>query len=156
MDNEAEIKCDSKANVEDEEFEAQIGLKDFNNPDSSPEIYSNNAASDIIDESKETEAKLSDTECDVETITAKGNDNTEDSSKEDMEGVISVDITPEKDGGVLKKILKEGEGDEYPGYGDRVSVHYTGWRLGKEAVEFDSSRKGERFEFSLGRGMILP
>lgn len=84
-----------------------------------------------------------------------GEANPEDISKAEFSDVISIDITPEKDGGVLKRILKEGAGEEYPGYGDRVSVHYTGWRLAKEPVEFDSSRKGEKFEFNLGRGLFF-
>lgn len=78
-------------------------------------------------------------------------DDNQDEERFDFDDV-TLDITPDKSGGVLKKILKEGEGDECPGFGDRVSVHYTGWRLGKEPVEFDSSRKGQKFEFNLGRG----
>lgn len=68
---------------------------------------------------------------------------------------VTLDITPDKSGGVLKKILKEGEGEECPGFGDRVSVHYTGWLLGKDPVEFDSSRKDQKFEFNLGRGLVI-
>lgn len=75
--------------------------------------------------------------------------------KVEFSDMVSIDITPEKSGGVLKRIVKEGEGEEFPGYGDRVSVHYTGWRLGKEPIEFDSSRKGDRFEFNLGRGTVI-
>lgn len=67
----------------------------------------------------------------------------------------TFDITPEKNGGVLKRIIRGGEGEESPGYGDKVSVHYTGWLLTKEPKEFDSSRKGEKFEFNLGRGKFL-
>lgn len=114
-----------------------------------------NFSSDITPELGEAETNVNEAESDIETFSAKDDINSDNSSEVNMENVISVDITPEKDGGVLKKVLKEGEGEEYPGYGDRVSVHYTGWRLGKEPVEFDSSRKGERFEFSLGRGMIF-
>lgn len=153
MDNTNEIKYDSvesEAVVKDAECNEKIACsKD------SPKIDSCNFSSDIVSELGETETNVNDAECDIETFSAKDCNNLENSSEVDVENVVSVDITPEKDGGVLKKVLKEGEGEEYPGYGDRVSVHYTGWRLGKEPVEFDSSRKGERFEFSLGRGMLF-
>lgn len=156
MDDKADIKHDLnevKPNSNDEES-AEISLNDSTEPDPSPEIDSNNVSSHTNCETGETETKINNTECDVETINAENDENTENSPEIDPEAVISVDITPEKDGGVLKKILKEGEGDEFPGYGDRVLVHYTGWRLGKEPVEFDSSRKGDKFEFNLGRGKI--
>ncbi|XP_071038458.1 peptidyl-prolyl cis-trans isomerase FKBP4 [Parasteatoda tepidariorum] len=64
------------------------------------------------------------------------------------------DISPDLSNGVRKQILKEGEGDEYPGYGDKVSVHYTGWLMSNREV-FDSTRKGESVEFSLGRGQVI-
>lgn len=150
MDNTAKIKRDSEAVVKDAECDEKIA-----SPMDSPKIDSDIFSPHITTELGETETNVKDAECDIETFSAKDSNNLENSSEVDMENVVSVDITPEKDGGVLKKVLKEGEGEEYPGYGDRVSVHYTGWRLGKEPVEFDSSRKGERFEFSLGRGMIF-
>lgn len=50
------------------------------------------------------------------------------------------------------QILKEGEGEEGPLQGDRVSVHYIGI-LAEDGSKFDSSREsGERFEFTLGKG----
>ena len=62
-----------------------------------------------------------------------------------------VDITPDKDGGVLKTILREGEIDDYPGYGSEVFVHYTGTLLNGE--KFDSSKdRNELFSFKLGEG----
>lgn len=62
-----------------------------------------------------------------------------------------IDISPDKDGGVLKKILKEGEGDECPGAGSEVFVHYTGTLLSGE--KFDSSKdRDELFSFKLGEG----
>lgn len=69
-------------------------------------------------------------------------------------GPNAVDITPEKDGGVLKEIIKEGEGTEYPGTGCTVTAHYHGTLL--DGTVFDSSKEsGKPFEFTLGKGMRL-
>ena len=65
-----------------------------------------------------------------------------------------TDITPTQDGGVLKKILVEGVGEEKPTPGDKVSVHYVGTL--EDGTEFDSSRnRGEKFEFELGKGRFI-
>ncbi|XP_071956292.1 peptidyl-prolyl cis-trans isomerase FKBP4-like [Antedon mediterranea] len=66
------------------------------------------------------------------------------------------DITPKKDGGVLKKIIKEGDTTEsdQPRLGDEVSVHYVGTLLSGE--QFDSSRdRGSLFQFKLGKGQVI-
>lgn len=63
----------------------------------------------------------------------------------------SIDISPNKDEGVLKEVLQEGEGELYPPSGSKVKVHYTGTLL--DGTKFDSSRdRGEPFEFDLGKG----
>jgi len=43
--------------------------------------------------------------------------------------------------------------------GDKISVHYTGWLWedGAKGEQFDSSRdRGRPYDFSLGRGMVIP
>lgn len=68
-----------------------------------------------------------------------------------MVATEAVDISPKQDGGVLKQILKEGVGEEFPPQGCRVKVHYTGTLL--DGTQFDSSRdRGQPFEFNLGKG----
>ncbi|CAF1389856.1 unnamed protein product [Adineta steineri] len=64
------------------------------------------------------------------------------------------DISPEKDGGVLKEIIKEGHGDEQPSVNDKVSVHYVGTLL--DGTTFDSSRdRNQKFEFNLGKSEVI-
>ncbi|XP_052008221.1 peptidyl-prolyl cis-trans isomerase FKBP4-like [Xyrauchen texanus] len=64
------------------------------------------------------------------------------------------DITPKKDGGVLKLVKKEGAGAEFPMTGDKVFVHYVGTLL--DGTPFDSSRdRGEKFSFELGKGQVI-
>jgi len=71
-----------------------------------------------------------------------------------VQGPDAVDITPNQDGGVLKEIKREGSGDEHPMTGDKVFVHYVGTL--SDGTKFDSSRdRGQKFEFSLGTGMIF-
>lgn len=66
----------------------------------------------------------------------------------------SIDISPKKDEGVLKEIIKEGVGDETPPNGCKVKVHYTGTLL--DGTKFDSSRdRCEPFSFDLGKGEKL-
>ena len=66
-----------------------------------------------------------------------------------------VDITANKDGGLLKEVLREGdEGGEHPLCGDTVSVHYVGTLL--DGTKFDSSRdRGEKFSFEVGKGSVI-
>ncbi|KAK3860103.1 hypothetical protein Pcinc_033820 [Petrolisthes cinctipes] len=66
-----------------------------------------------------------------------------------------VDVTPKQDGGILKEILKTGEGEETPQTGDKVFVHYVG-TLESDGSRFDSSRdRGEHFSFTLGKREVI-
>lgn len=52
---------------------------------------------------------------------------------------------------IIQVILKEGSGEEGPGNGDYVTVHYTGTLANGE--KFDSSRdRDDKFKFKLGQG----
>ncbi|CAH3937676.1 unnamed protein product [Pieris brassicae] len=65
-----------------------------------------------------------------------------------------IDITKAGDRGVLKRIIKEGEGTDTPGAGCQVTVHYTGTLL--DGSKFDSSKdRNEPFEFNLGKGTVI-
>lgn len=65
-----------------------------------------------------------------------------------------VDISKAGDRGVLKRIVKEGQGTDCPNPGCQVTVHYTGTLL--DGTKFDSSRdRNEPFEFQLGKGRYI-
>lgn len=65
-----------------------------------------------------------------------------------------IDITKAGDRGVLKRIIKEGEGSDTPNAGCQVTVHYTGTLL--DGSKFDSSKdRNEPFEFTLGKGQVI-
>jgi peptidylprolyl isomerase len=62
-----------------------------------------------------------------------------------------IDITG--DGGILKKVLKEGTGD-FPTTGMELVTHYTGTLA--DGSKFDSSRdRGQHFKFPLGQGRVI-
>jgi len=62
-----------------------------------------------------------------------------------------VDISG--DGGLLKKILQEGEGDS-PSKGMMVRAHYTGTL--EDGTKFDSSRdRGQEFKFKIGQSQVI-
>jgi peptidylprolyl isomerase len=57
------------------------------------------------------------------------------------------------DGGILKKILKEGDGP-LPESGMEVVAHYTGTL--DDGSKFDSSRdRGKEFKFVIGQGSVI-
>lgn len=68
-------------------------------------------------------------------------------------------ISLNSDGGVTKRILKEGESGIKAPSGTMVNVHYVGKfpEGGPRGGEiFDSSRrKGREFRFALGQGMVI-
>ena len=79
---------------------------------------------------------------------------TDESSKVVTPDMTGEDVTAEKDGGLLKQLIREGTGDERPLAGDTVSVHYTGTLL--DGTKFDSSRdRDEKFSFEVGKGSVI-
>ena len=63
-----------------------------------------------------------------------------------------VDISG--DGKLVKKIIKEGVGEERPTPASEVSVHYVGKLL--DGTVFDSSRdRNEQFKFKIGQGSVI-
>ncbi|KAM3372877.1 hypothetical protein ACQJBY_019665 [Aegilops geniculata] len=56
--------------------------------------------------------------------------------------------------GLRKRLVREGEGNQLPGAGDEVEVHYTGTLA--DGTKFDSSRDRDApFRFTLGRGQVI-
>lgn len=66
-----------------------------------------------------------------------------------------IDVSFEKNGGVLKKILKEAAEDALsPSTGASVTAHYVGTLT--DGTEFDSSRKRDvPFTFTIGQGQVI-
>ncbi|KAL7408132.1 hypothetical protein ABVT39_018694 [Epinephelus coioides] len=65
-----------------------------------------------------------------------------------------IDVTPNKDQGVIKVVKRPGIDGERPMIGDRVTVHYTGKLL--SGKRFDCSReRRESFSFNVGKGQVL-
>lgn len=66
-------------------------------------------------------------------------------------GPNAFDISPAGDGGVLKEIIKHGEGEYTPNTGCNVTVNYCGTLT--DGTKFDSSfDRDEPFSFNLGKG----
>jgi len=64
-----------------------------------------------------------------------------------------IDLTG--DGGIMKKIIAEGEGDDKPEPNFQVEAHYTG-TLESDGSKFDSSRdRGQTFKFVIGVGQVI-
>ncbi|XP_076615292.1 peptidyl-prolyl cis-trans isomerase FKBP5 [Chaetodon auriga] len=65
-----------------------------------------------------------------------------------------IDVTPNKDQGVIKVVKRQGIDGDRPMIGDRVTVHYTGKLL--NGKKFDCSRdRKEPFCFNVGKGQVL-
>lgn len=99
---------------------------------------------------------MSDSENEVQVPPATGLEDMDD-GLDDIDSSMD-EIGKEKklteDGGLVKKIIKAGEGWETPGKGDSVEVHYVGTL--EDGSVFDSSRdRGEPFVFNLGEGKVI-
>ena len=71
-----------------------------------------------------------------------------------MEADWGIDISPDNDKQLLKKILSPGMGTVTPMTGDEVQVHYTGRLLNGDI--FDSSvDRNEKFTFKLGQNQVI-
>lgn len=58
------------------------------------------------------------------------------------------------DGGILKKVLSPGDGENFPPNGYNVEAHYTGTLM--DGTKFDSSRdRGAPFKFVIGKGQVI-
>ena len=69
-------------------------------------------------------------------------------------GVPEDAIELSGDGGLWKRILREGTGDERPAVGQEVQVHYTGGLL--DGTTFDSSRdRPGNFSYQIGKGAVI-
>lgn len=76
------------------------------------------------------------------------------SNKYALQSEWGNDITPERNKGLYKRVLKVGEGNRKPLDGSLVMVHYVGRLL--DGSVFDSSReRGEPFEFDLGKKSVI-
>ncbi|XP_037534633.1 peptidyl-prolyl cis-trans isomerase FKBP5 [Nematolebias whitei] len=65
-----------------------------------------------------------------------------------------IDVTPNKDQGVIKVVKHQGVDGDRPMIGDKVTVHYTGKLL--SGKKFDCSREREEpFCFNVGKGQVL-
>uniref|UniRef100_A0A667X6P9 peptidylprolyl isomerase n=1 Tax=Myripristis murdjan TaxID=586833 RepID=A0A667X6P9_9TELE len=65
-----------------------------------------------------------------------------------------IDVTPNKDQGVVKVVKRQGVDGERPMMGDRVTVHYTGKLLNGKKFDSSLDRK-EPFSFNLGKGQVI-
>lgn len=65
-----------------------------------------------------------------------------------------IDLTDDKNGGVIKIIKKEGYGEETANKGVKAEVDYTGRLL--DGTVFDSSlNHGQKFKFNVGQGQVI-
>src|SRR5690606_5152647 len=111
------------------------------------EIYSN-------DKMNEYKTNYKDMFEEEEELNENKNNNVDIKNEEEYLKLIEegwIDLTKDNNGGVLKKIIIEGNG-ETPSYGSKVICHYVG-TLESNGKIFDSSRdKNEPFQFTLDKG----
>ena len=77
-----------------------------------------------------------------------------------MAGCSDSPTTPTNNAPYSQIDLLQGTGTDATA-GKTLSVHYTGWFFdesapGRKGVEFDSSRGGDPFTFTLGVGAVIP
>uniref|UniRef100_H2URV1 peptidylprolyl isomerase n=1 Tax=Takifugu rubripes TaxID=31033 RepID=H2URV1_TAKRU len=65
-----------------------------------------------------------------------------------------IDVTPNKDQGVIKIVKRLGHAGDRPMIGDKVTVHYTGRLLNRKKFDCTHDRK-EPFSFNVGKGQVL-
>jgi len=86
------------------------------------------------------------------TETASAQDVQQQNDAETKKYIKEEDVT--EDGGLIKKVIKEGEGWQTPASGAEVTVHYVGTLL--DGTEFDSSRsRNTPFTFKIGAGQVI-
>ena len=57
--------------------------------------------------------------------------------------------------GVDKKVLREGDGTNFPKKGQKLTMHYSG-TLASDGTKFDSSYdRGRPFQFKIGKGEVI-
>lgn len=69
-----------------------------------------------------------------------------------MEYLEEIHLT--KDGGVIKRILRQGEDETKPTQGQEVTVNYEG-RLEDGSIFDRSSDRGEPLKFYIGTGQVI-
>lgn len=84
----------------------------------------------------------------------EGEEEEDEMMYEDLDVGDEKDVSKLQNGGIIKKVLVKGSGEDRPDKGSEVSVHYTGTLL--DGTKFDSSvDRGQPFNFTLGVGQVI-